>query len=172
MASDFDQKINSIADSMNKFRKESKTYSIVSDKNEDFATTDIWRMRDGLGYGHGLKCKISINPGIMDYYKLSDDSLAWIIGHELAHCELKHNKHISLIRIARDLWKEEYDADILGKELMTQAGYNFKVVFSEMLIKDILDSEGSTTHPDRDSRLANMSTPNQIRVYPDLIKRK
>lgn len=163
MASDFDQKINSMADNMNKFRKVSNVYSINVDNNEDMASTIVWQRQR-------LQCKISVNEEIAKYHKMSDDTLAWFIGHELGHCELKHSQYRTGARLSSDLWKEEYDADIIGKQLMTSAGYDFRVVFSELLTKNILDIAPEATHPDRDSRLANMSTPNQIRVYPKLIK--
>ena len=135
MASDFDQKINSMAENMNKFRKVSKIYSINVDNNEGLANTIVWRKRDSLGYGHMLQCKISLNEEIIKSYNMTDDTIAWFIGHELGHCELKHSQYISGAKISSDLWKEEYDADIIGKELMTSAGYDFRVVFFELLNK-------------------------------------
>ena len=99
---------------------------------------------------------------------ISDDALAWVIGHELGHCELGHGRTIPVLNIPADSWKDEYDADLVGKRLMQAAGYNFDIARTEIVL--ILGEVASTTHPDAKSRMSNITAPNNIRYYPSLIK--
>jgi hypothetical protein len=166
-ASDLQYRSKIIANNINAVRTVSKIYDISFENTHNGSSTSIWGYRDSLGYGHVMVCKITIDEDP----NVSDDVLAWIIGHEMSHCELNHAKYIRALINPIDTWKEEYDADILSKKLMTMAGYNFNTAFPELL-KLYANESASSTHPDGISRLANLTTPNQIRVYPQIIKLK
>jgi Zn-dependent protease with chaperone function len=167
-AAEFQSRIEKMADVMNKFRKGSSSYySINAIANGTLSETKVWNYTTS-GYGLTPRCEISVNQNTMERLNVSDDTLAWVIGHELGHCELGHGKVMSLLNIPTDSWKDEYDADLVCKRLMQAAGYNFEIVRAEIPL--ILNEVASTTHPDAKSRMANITTPNNTRYYPSLIK--
>lgn len=73
-----------------------------------------------------------------------------------------------MLIIPFDAWKEECDADIVGKRLMQAAGYNFDTALAETHM--MLGGNASSTHPDAKNRVVNITASNMTRFYPSLIK--
>ena len=164
---EFQSKIEKMAEAMNKFRKgPASDYTINAINNGALSETKVWNYTT-LGFGLYSCCEITVNQNSMDRLNISDDGLAWIIGHELGHCELGHGRTIPVLTIPADSWKDEYDADLVGKRLMLAAGYNFKMALAEITL--MLGNKKSNTHPDAKNRVANMTTPNITRYYPSLV---
>ncbi len=165
---EFQSKIERMAEAMNKFRKgPASNYTINAINNGALSETKVWNYT-ASGYGLSARCEITVNQNSMDRLNISDDALAWVIGHELGHCELGHGRTIPVLNIPADSWKDEYDADLVGKRLMQAAGYNFDIARAEIVL--ILGEVASTTHPDARNRMANITAPNSTRFYPSLIK--
>jgi Zn-dependent protease with chaperone function len=164
---EFQSKIEKMAEVMNKFRQGPTPYYTINAINKGaLAETKVWNYTTS-GFGLSACCEISVNQNSMDRLNISDDALAWVIGHELGHCELGHRRTIPALNIPADSWKDEYDADLVGKRLMHAAGYNFEMALAEITL--MLGNKKSNTHPDAKNRVANMTTPNITRYYPSRV---
>jgi hypothetical protein len=113
-----------------------------------------------------MRCKIFVNPRYMD--NLSDNAVAWVLGHEIAHCELGHGNPMDLgnrilVKDPNKKWNEEYDADLLGAKLARAAGYNPELAYKELeILKQHYPTingikKQSVTHPGYDDRMTNLS---------------
>jgi Zn-dependent protease with chaperone function len=163
----FQSKIENMEDALNKFRKNSASnYSIQAVTNGNIAETNVWS-RGPNGFGMNIRCEIKINQRLVENSNMTDDTLAWMIGHELGHCELKHNQIKLMVTIPSDSWKQEYDADLVGKRLMLAAGYNFDDAVPGIIA--LLGYMESSTHPDGPSRLENLNTLGYEKHYPSII---
>ncbi len=93
---------------------------------------------------------VQINARMLDFVQ-SDDELATIIGHELAHNILRH-------KAARTPSKQaEYEADALGIWLVARAGYNVNAVLPFWTRFEARTNAGifaDGTHPSKKKRLA------------------
>lgn len=99
----------------------------------------------------------------------SEDELAAIIGHELAHFTLAHqhrliykftNERIINKSISRKLKKaHEREADLAGLKLMANAGYNPNYAITQLSkIKNSLQRPNTQhSHPDFDTRIMLLS---------------
>ena len=89
---EFQSKIEKMAESMNKFRLGTSSYYTINAVKEGvLANTKVWNTNSS-GYGLSARCEITVNQNMMEGFNLSDDTIAWVIGHELGHCELGHNR--------------------------------------------------------------------------------
>ena len=117
---------------------------------------------------------VFVNRGMLDFVK-SDDELACILGHELAHCNRRHSlyrmrRNFAFVMLARKVWKDEEDkqtwaaianmflelrfsrnnereADTLGMEWAKEAGYNPSgmVTLWERMLKKYGDKKNDLT---------------------------
>ena len=142
-----DSKYNHIASKLNEHRNISSMYSIEITTSGEIAEVVVWTNK------LLRSCDITLNESKIIKLELNDDAIAWIIGHEMGHCELGHNK-FNMVNIPSDMWKQEYDADEVGKTLMIAAGFNFDInTISSLMILNNLDS---VSHPKMSNRLANL----------------
>ena len=167
-AAEFQAKIEKMAEAMNKFRQgNSNYYSINATHHGSLSETKVWNYT-ATGYGLTARCEISINQTTMQRLMVADETLAWVIGHELGHCELGHGRIKPALIIPSDAWAQEYDADMVGKRLMQAAGYDFAIASAEIPL--ILNTLGTKTHPDAKNRMANITASSNARAYPSLVK--
>lgn len=157
-----------IAAKLNDQREVGHQYSIKLSNTGGPAEAQVWKQsasshdpRDPrAGYSAQVptvQCSITVNPKYLN--NLSDDAVAWVLGHEIAHCELKHGGgHLD----PNKNWDQEYNADQLGAKLAQKAGYNPQSAYKEMTFlkqheKEVKADYQSSTHPDIDARMANLS---------------
>lgn len=91
--------------------------------------------------------RIVINKGIIDFAQ-SDDEIALVVGHEMAHAILKHLELGENVTV-EDIRKAEADADNYGAFLMMKAGYN--ICKGREIWKRLLEQNGDNlnqNHPD------------------------
>lgn len=93
--------------------------------------------------GVAIDGTIYVSP---DFTKISDDAMAVILGHEIAHYQLRHTH--PLYRIPRKHKYLEYHSDLLGLMYAKKAGYDMckgvKVYFQWL---DMYGQTFSSTHP-------------------------
>ena len=100
-----------------------------------------------------IVCTVYINQNQMS--DISDAAVAWLIGHEVSHCEQASKSLAQRIPYTADAnHAREFDADKFGKELIERAGYNFDEVVGDIF--KMLPEQGSKTHPSRAQRLVNL----------------
>ena len=93
---------------------------------------------------------VQINAAMLDFVN-SDDELATIVAHELAHNILRH------ITLNTPSKQAEYEADRLGVALMVRAGYNIDAILPFWTRFEKRTNAGifaDGTHPSRKKRLA------------------
>jgi hypothetical protein len=100
-------------------------------------------------------CTVIVNQN--DISNKSENDLAFIFGHEVAHCVLKHNRfvlqHLNIVQQQYEYWKQEYDADRKGLDLALLAGYN-----AQEGAEHILHDTGSDiSHPPGYARLVALN---------------
>jgi hypothetical protein len=84
------------------------------------------------------------------YYDLSDDAIAFTLGHELGHfVNGTSSYHL-------DPKGAELKADIYGVRLASLAGYNVNEALRDIHEAGKFFSQGSKTHPSHDERLKNV----------------
>lgn len=154
--------------------------------------------------------KIVFYTGIVDRLKLSDDEIAAIMGHEMAHALREHSREsisrgmlqqagVALLVNAGGLGEggaqiammlgelgvglpnsraQENEADLIGLELMTRAGYNPNAAVS-LWQKMSAESKGEmpqilSTHPNSDKRILAIQAqiPKLIPIYSSRIQHK
>lgn len=155
---------------------------IIRANNLDFVN---WRLSikandDFNAYNSNVN-SVTINTGAYDTFRDNDDALALLIGHELSHGLLGHQKrkakYISKIERARRMgyytgyqvalkrYKKasrdmEFTADVEGAKLALKAGYDLskaKDLLSYLnTITDDTD-EWNKTHPNTEKRIANFN---------------
>ena len=95
-------------------------------------------------------CELNFNKSFIT--SLTDDSIAWITAHELAHCEHKVTDERKLYPSTKEeYYQEELLADYDGKIYTIKAGYNFDTVAQEMYNK--LPKQEGSEHPSVEKRL-------------------
>ena len=153
-----------IAAKLNDQREVSHRYSVKLTTQGGAAETQVmkydradpydWRSRAQTPH---LACEITLNTRYLD--NLSDDAVAWVLGHEMGHCELKHSGQ-GMDPNAN--WNKEYSADKIGAKLAQSAGYNPQAAYKEMTMlkqhKHEIDADyQSATHPDYQDRMDNLA---------------
>ena len=100
--------------------------------------------------------KIVVYEGIMNLIA-SDDELAVVLGHEVAHAVAKHSNERVMLPFSR---KHETEADDMGLVLMTMAGYNpdCALTFWQKMSASSSNNklEILSTHPSDATRIANL----------------
>lgn len=111
--------------------------------------------------GHILK----FDPTV--FYDVSDDGIAYAMGHELSHCILQHTSLLSsLASVFSSIAvssaasrKQEIDADVLGAELAYRAKYNPKFAFEDFSTSAKTRKKGTNddhpNFPDREAAVNN-----------------
>ena len=156
-------RIKLVAERLNVHRAVSKIYSIDNVSSDSIGSAYVWR-RDSSGIGVELECKISLNQDKIDALGLNDNALAWVIGHEMGHCELGTDKtHIDEV-VPEQAWVDEYRADEIGKALMQAAGFAFNKGGSAAVVA--LNKDDSPTHPGSLRRLSNLYEGSGSREAP------
>lgn len=98
---------------------------------------------------------VTIYPGMLLYIN-SDDELAFILGHEIAHSQEAYEGAIKLVAMKFNSKKYEYKSDLKSIDYMVKAGYN---PISAILIGDktfeepLWDWGLFATHPKGSKRL-------------------
>lgn len=124
---------------------------------------------------------VTINTAAYDTFRDNDDALALLIGHELAHGILGHQKRqakylakvkrtmrvgsygayqIALKRYKKASRDMEYSADVEGAKLVLKAGYNLseaKDLLSYMSTFSSDVDELNSTHPNMEKRIQNFN---------------
>jgi hypothetical protein len=104
-----------------------------------------------IGFTEYRYCEISYNPYRLDNF--GNDAVAWIFGHELAHCV---NKDKGVFVLAEESRTREYRADRDGLELMTKAGYSFGKVLTDEYFLSYFDVPTEDSHPTWSDRVKSM----------------
>lgn len=101
----FQSKIENMVDAMNKFRNNSSSnYSIQAVTKGNIAETNVWNCFPN-GFCMNIRCEIKSNQSLVEGVNMTDDTLSWLIGHELGHCKLKHSQIMSMITVQSESWK-------------------------------------------------------------------
>ena len=160
-------RIKGVAERLNAHRTVSKIYSIDNLSTTSLGSTYVWR-RDAAGVGVALECRISLNQARLDMLKLNDNAIAWIIGHEMGHCESGTDKiHVANV-IPADAWLDEYKADEIGKDLMQAAGYMYGKGGSAAVAA--LNKDDNPSHPGSLRRLGNLAGEGGLRESPVAVR--
>ena len=151
---------------------------IIRANNLDFVN---WRVaikadEDFNAYNSNVN-GVTVNTAAYDTFRNNDDALALLIGHELAHGLLGHQKrkakyiakverarrmgdytayHIALKRFKKASRDMEYAADVEGAKLVLKAGYNLDSAKDLLSFINTLSSgadELNATHPDTAKRI-------------------
>lgn len=142
-------------------------FSIHEDaKEKSIASIRPWSMAHGplpQKVNH-----ITYNKSMMD--QLSEEAVAFIIAHEMAHGVLEHNhpKKTSIFRKQDELHKNEYDADELGLAMAIKAGYQVdaNVILSIPRTFGMKEHRDSHSHPAWMARVAKARAPGSAEVVP------
>jgi len=107
-------------------------------------------------YGDG---KISFDVSV--FYDLSDDTIAYKLGHELGHAYYNHRGYQGMTR--QQAHDEEIKADVFGARLAYKAGYNPKEAFSNFSAA-MKKAKDTATHPSYQTRINNVKQQTGIPV--------
>lgn len=111
------------------------------------------------------RCEVRLNQEYVRAF--SEEQLAGIVGHELAHCSLKHQHLKDLAKTTIDYqplsWQYEYEADRLGVAIAHDAGYS-TTQFEQWLASLPEDIE----HPSGLARIKALSGGAQ--EYPEIVR--
>jgi len=98
---------------------------------------------------------VNIYKGILPYLD-NDDELAYVIGHETAHClDFYDGGIFKVVTIQFNKKAYEYKADLVGVDLMTKAGYNPIAAITaqnKVLTEQIWANLFFTSHPKGSNR--------------------
>lgn len=101
---------------------------------------------------------IFISVGLLPYID-SDDELAFVLGHELAHAQEAYGGALKLIAMKCNGKKYEYKSDLTAIDYMVKAGYNpvASILVGNKIFDEPLWDWGFTyTHPKGSKRLIAM----------------
>lgn len=155
---------------------------IIRANNLDFVN---WRIslkanEDFNAYNAELN-NVTINTGAFDTFRNNDDALAMLIGHELSHGLLGHQKrkakyiakierarrmesltayHIALKKFKKACRDMEYAADVEGAKLALKAGYDLSKAKDLLAYMNTISGdtdEWNATHPNTEKRIASFN---------------
>lgn len=98
---------------------------------------------------------VVVSTGILPYID-NDDELAFIMSHEIAHSLDAYEGCLNLISSKFNSKSYEYKADLIGVDLMVNAGYNPIAAITEMnkwFPEPFLDFGMFTSHPKASKRM-------------------
>jgi Zn-dependent protease with chaperone function len=107
-------------------------------------------------YGDG---KISFDVSV--FYDLSDDTIAYKLGHELGHAYYGHRGYQGMTQ--QQAHNEELKADVYGARLAYKAGYNPKEAFNNFSAA-MKKAKATATHPSYQTRKTNVQNQTGIPV--------
>ncbi len=121
---------------------------------------------DELNANCGPGGKIIFYSGLIDQLKLTDDEIAAVMGHEIAHALREHGREAMSKAYGIQMAKQgagalfENEADLIGLELAARAGYNPNAAIT-LWNKMSKASEGAppefmSTHPASSNRIASL----------------
>jgi len=120
--------------------------AVVNPTSEDIGESGM--TKDGM-------CMIAISGPAMDGIQ-DDNAIAFVVAHEIGHCELGHFETAPPIT-QHEHWEHEYEADAYGKFLCDKAGYDIyegMIVVSESKWgQDHVRDDDSFSHPGLERRL-------------------
>jgi hypothetical protein len=96
------------------------------------------------------------------FYDLSDDTIAYVMAHEMGHIALntlEGYKHTTM----QQNHKKEYDADIYGVKLAKLAGYNSRLAYGDF-DEASKRAKSTQTHPSYQSRVNKVKQQTGIDV--------
>ena len=111
--------------------------------------------------GSDNECIVQIHPIVLA--EGNPQELAALVGHEMAHCALKHHRQLSEANdsILQALaWRFEYEADDLGLKLALSAGFDARELYEAFLLRVPSDF----AHPTGAARVAALR--GGVREYP------
>lgn len=146
-----------ISEQLNQHRR-NKPYNlkITSDGKLGETKTLSISKNDGPNLSYSFqKCNISLNDNIITEKKLSKDTVAFIIGHEMGHCEVADsNPNESQVMFSKRKQEIELQSDTIGMTLALKSGYNKEIIINETEL--YFNSSDTHSHPDRKKRINNM----------------
>lgn len=101
---------------------------------------------------------VTIYPGMLLYVK-SDDELAFVLGHEIAHSQEAYEGAIKLMAMKFNSKKYEYKSDLRAIDYMVKSGYNpiSAIIAGDKIFEEPLWDWGLfATHPKGSKRLMAM----------------
>lgn len=107
-------------------------------------------------YSMTFNKKVYISSGLIPYID-SDDEMAYILSHELAHSMEAYGGFLKTISISGNSKKYEYKADLKAIDYMVKAGYNpiaAIIVANKLFDEPLWDWGGS--HPKASKRMMKM----------------
>jgi len=108
---------------------------------------------------------VSIYSGLLPYLD-NDDELAFVIGHEMGHAiDAYDGGFFKWANMKLNSKEYEYNADLIGVDLMAKAGYNPLAAIctaNKWMPEDYWDFWVFTSHPKTSSRLLKMYENAQI----------
>jgi hypothetical protein len=91
-----------------------------------------------------------------------EDSVAGVLGHELAHCALHHKSGARLVQLESDTWPNEYAADELGVTFAEKAGFKGRAGLQAVVARSL----ASLTHPSGLARVAALNGESRLFKTP------
>jgi hypothetical protein len=144
-----DNRYNTIADKLNN-QIWGSDYKLKVNQSIYLASSS--KLGFDIGFSEYRYCEIEYNPQRLD--NMSNDAVAWIFGHELAHC-MNNDKGTFVLDDESQM--REYRADRIGLELMTKVGYSFERVLTDkhfLRYLDVPTTGGS--HPSWNNRVKEL----------------
>lgn len=133
----------------------------------------IYNANNHLAYSIPSERKIVVSRNVLSLIH-SDDELAEVLGHELAHIEYNKSSYNHKILASKTQeeqnFKKEFEADILGVTIMTNAGYN--PLASITFFKALEKADTSPQYKFSDTIKTHPPTTERIKVLEYFIGKK
>jgi len=148
-------RVNAIVKKFNAVEEFQHNIAVAIDKNgKDLGGTKL--IDDGEG------CLVVLGQTAVNAIT-DDNSLAFVLGHEIGHCELEHLLDRSAYT-QHNAWRHEYEADAYSRILCAEAGYDMlagmKALWGTKWAKAHVVFTDAWSHPGIERRLKAIQTGN------------